>query len=153
MAGTKQLQKRNNIGLSGLSDFQDIHLQEPHIYINLKNYIMSYRFDIDELDTTPDRFYPLSMSQFAKKLNLGKNKLLTFLRNEGVLHPNNQPGWASEDDWFIVREISVRNKLKHSRYITKKGAMEIRKLIDAYGRGNIQKLKVKKPDSSGYLEY
>jgi len=113
---------------------------------------MSYRFDFDELDNIPDSFYPLSINQFAKRLNLGRNKFLTFLRIVGVLHPNNLPGWASEDDWFIEREYNAQGRIKITRYLTKKGAIEIRKLVDAYGRDNIQKLKVQKPDSSGYLE-
>ena len=113
---------------------------------------MSYSFDFDDLDTTPDSYFPLSMSQFAKRLKLGKNKLLTFLRNEGVLKPNNLPGFASEADWFKEYEYYAQGKLKLTRYITKKGAFAIRKLVVAYGRDNIQRLKIYKPDSFGYLD-
>jgi len=111
---------------------------------------MSYGFDIDEVGSLPDSYFPMSMSQLAKRLAVGRNRFLTFLRDEGVLHPNNEPGWASEDDWFVQGERTVADKLLIITYVTKKGALEIKNLVLEYGRDNIQKFKVYKPDDSSY---
>ena len=108
---------------------------------------MSYSFDndFDEINTYPDKYFPISIRKLADLLNVGRNRLFTFLRNEGVLHPNNEPGYASEKDWFVENEMYIKEELKHNTKATKKGALEIQKMVEKFGRKNIQALKVYNP--------